>query len=196
MAFAASQLVGWVLLLTVTLALRDRVGGSRWGARLVATGCALQIAFAVAYGVLSAALGEPDESVFVLFLAAFLSLTVGGLVWGLRIVRRESLAGRGLIAVATLGFLAIAAGVDPFHDLLLLSLVRRVDRGRSRERCSHRPRDGWRRVAISGRPAQPLVAAYRSSATPERSARDSSSSRWGNEVPSATRPFPRPWTAG
>ncbi len=120
-AFAASQLVGWVLLLTVTLALRDRVGGSRWGARLVATGCALQIAFAVAYGALSAARGEPDESVFVLFLAAFLSLTVGGLVWGLRIVRRESLAGRGLIAVATLGFLAIAAGVDPFHDLLLLS---------------------------------------------------------------------------
>ncbi len=121
LVFATSQLAGWILLLTVVLALRDRIGGSRWGERLVTTGCALQIAFAVVYGALSAARGEPAESVFVLFLAAFLALTVGGLIWGLRIVRRESEAGRGLVAVATLGFLAIAVGVDPFHDLLLLS---------------------------------------------------------------------------
>jgi len=46
------------------------------------------------------------------------------------------------------------------------------------------------------RAAQPLATAYRSSATPERNARDSSSSRRGIEVPLATKPFPRPWTAG
>ena len=93
LVFAASQLAGWVLLLTVVLALRDRVGGSRWGERLVVAGCALQIAFAVGYGALSAAQGEPDESVFVLFLAAFLALTVGGFIWGLRIVRVRRLRG-------------------------------------------------------------------------------------------------------
>ena len=38
------------------------------------------------------------------------------------------------------------------------------------------------------RAARPLATAYRSSATPERNARDSSSSRRGNEVPSAARP--------
>lgn len=121
LVFAASQLAGWALLLTVALALRERIGGSRWGERLVAAGCALQIAFAVVYGALSAARGEPDELVFVLFLAGFLALTGGGLTWGLRIHRRAALAGRGLVAVATLGFLAMAVGVDPFHDLLLLA---------------------------------------------------------------------------
>jgi hypothetical protein len=121
LAFAASQVAGWLLLLTIALALRERVGGSRWGQRLVIAGCVLQLGFAVGYGAMAAAAGEPDEGIFVLFLAAFLALTAGGLTWGLRIRRQAALAGRGLIAVAALGFLAMAVGADPFHDLLLLS---------------------------------------------------------------------------
>lgn len=121
LVFAGSQVMGWLLLLTVALALREAAGGSRWGQRLVIAGCALQLVFAVGYGALAAASGEPDEGIFVVFLAAFLALTAGGLTWGLRIHRQSPVAGRGLIAVAALGFLAMAVGADPFHDLLLLS---------------------------------------------------------------------------
>jgi hypothetical protein len=121
LVFAASQALGWLLLLTVAGGLGDRVGGSRWGQRLVVAGCVLQLAFAVGYGALTAVRGEPGDGVFVLFLAGFLALTAGGLTWGLRIRRQAPAAGWGLVAVAGLGFLAMAVGVDPFHDLLLLS---------------------------------------------------------------------------
>jgi len=123
LVFAGSQALGWLLLLTVAVSLRDRVGGPRWGQRLVLVGCTLQLAFGVGYGALATARGEPGDGVFVVFLAGFLALTAGGLTWGLRLRRSgpSGTGGLGLVAVAALGFLAMAVGVDPFHDLLLLS---------------------------------------------------------------------------
>ncbi len=45
------------------------------------------------------------------------------LIWGIRLLRarRAAPAGTGLLAVAVLGFLAMALGMDPFHDIFLLS---------------------------------------------------------------------------
>jgi hypothetical protein len=121
--FAASQLAGWALLLSMSRLLAARVGGSRWGSRLVQAGCVLQLLFAVGYGVTALVQGEPDEGIFVVLLLAFLALTAGGVTWGLRLVRshRGTPAGTGLLAVAILGFLAMALGMDPFHDIFLLS---------------------------------------------------------------------------
>jgi hypothetical protein len=121
--FAASQLVGWTLLLSLSRLLGPRAGGSRWGSRLVQAGCVLQLIFAVGYGITALALGEPFEGMFVAFLLGFLALTAGGLTWGIRLLRarRAAPAGAGLLAVAVLGFLAMAVGVDPFHDIFLLS---------------------------------------------------------------------------
>jgi hypothetical protein len=121
--FAASQLVGWTLLLSLSRLLAARVGGSRWGSRLVQVGCVLQLVFAVGYGITALVQGEPFEGMFVAFLLGFLALTVGGTLWGIRIIRarRAAPAGSGLLAVAVLGFLAMAVGVDPFHDVFLLS---------------------------------------------------------------------------
>jgi ABC-type transport system involved in cytochrome c biogenesis permease subunit len=122
-AFAASQLAGWALLLSVSRLLAARAGGSRWGSRLVQAACVLQLVFAVGYGITALVQGEPSEGIFVIFLLAFLALTAGGLTWGLRLVRsrRATPAGNGLLAVAILGFLAMALGMDPFHDIFLLS---------------------------------------------------------------------------
>ncbi len=60
---------------------------------------------------------------FVAFLLGFLALTAGGVIWGVRLRRnrRAAPAGAGLLAVAVLGFLAMALGMDPFHDVFLLS---------------------------------------------------------------------------
>lgn len=122
-AFAGSQLVGWWLLLSVSRLLASRAGGSRWGSRLVQAGCVLQLVFAVGYGLTVVVRGEPAEGMFVALLLGFLALTAGGVTWGVRLVRarRGAVAGAGLLAVAVLGFLAMAVGVDPFHDILLLS---------------------------------------------------------------------------
>jgi hypothetical protein len=121
--FAASQLAGWALLLSLSRLLAARVGGSRWGSRLVQAGCVLQLVFAVGYGITALVQGEPSEGMFVAFLLGFLALTAGGLIWGIRLhrARRGAPAGRGLLAVAVLGFLAMALGMDPFHDIFLLS---------------------------------------------------------------------------
>jgi hypothetical protein len=121
--FAASQLVGWTLLLSLSRLLSARAGGSRWGSRLVQAGCVLQLVFAVGYGITALVQGEPFEGMFVAFLLGFLALTAGGLAWGIRLLRARSAApaGTGLLAVAVLGFLAMAVGVDPFHDIFLLS---------------------------------------------------------------------------
>jgi hypothetical protein len=120
--FVVSQLAGWLLLLSLSRQLAARVGGSRWGARLVRAGCILQLVFAAGYGITVAWPGEPSEGMFVAFLLAFLSLTAGGLIWGTRLLRahRASPAGAGLLAVGILGFLAMALGMDPFHDIFLL----------------------------------------------------------------------------
>lgn len=121
--FAASQLAGWTLLLSLARLLAARGGGSRRGAWLVQAGCLLQLLFAAGYGITALVQGEPFEGMFVVFLLGFLALTAGGVTWGVRLVRshRAAPAGAGLLAVAVLGFLAMAVGVDPFHDIFLLS---------------------------------------------------------------------------
>jgi hypothetical protein len=121
--FFVSQLAGWSLLLSLSRLLAARAGGSRWGSRLVRAGCVLQLVFAAGYGVTALVQGEPSEGMFVAFLLGFLALTVGGLTWGIRLLRarRAAPAGTGLLAVAALGFLAMAVGMDPFHDVFLLS---------------------------------------------------------------------------
>lgn len=121
--FAVSQLAGWTVLLSLARLLAARAGGSRWGSRLVQAGCVFQLVFAVGYGLTAVVQGEPFEGTFVVFLLGFLALTAGGLTWGVRLLRarRAAPAGTGLLAVAVLGFLAMAVGVDPFHDIFLLS---------------------------------------------------------------------------
>jgi len=127
--FAAAQLIGWFLVATVV---RAGAGGNpeptstragRVGRRLLLSGCALQMVFALAYGGSAVIDGEPAEASFLLFLLGFLAMFVGGLVWGPALLRAgpAHLAGVGVLATAVLGFLAIAVGADPFHDLFLLS---------------------------------------------------------------------------
>ena len=127
--FAVTQLVGWCLVATVV---RDGAGrlpetsttrAARVGRRLLLAGCALQMLFALVYGGSAAIDGEPAEASFLLFLLGFLATFVGGLVWGPALLRAglAHLAGVGVLAMAVLGFLAIAVGADPFHDVFLLS---------------------------------------------------------------------------
>ena len=127
--FAAAQLIGWVLVATVV---RDGAGGhpetsstrgGRVGRRLLLSGCALQVLFALVYGASAVIDGEPAEASFLFFLLGFLATFVGGVVWGPALLRAglPRLAGVGVLATAVLGLLAIAVGVDPFHDVFLLS---------------------------------------------------------------------------
>ena len=148
--FVVSQLVGWSLLLSLSRRLADRAGGSRWGSRLVQAGCVLQLVFAAGYGITVAVQGEPFEGMFVAFLLGFLALTVGGLIWGIRLLRARCAApaGTGLLAVAVLGFLAMALGMDPFHDILLLSSYAAwVAVGLGTDRVAS---DGQEQVLVSG----------------------------------------------
>lgn len=119
--FAGTQLAGWALVATVCRDLAAVPGSGRWGPRLVVGGVVAQGLFAAAYLATFLAAGEPSESAFVLFLAGFLALTVGGLVWA-RTLRRTPASGAApaIAAVAVLGFLAMAVGVDPLHDLALV----------------------------------------------------------------------------
>ena len=121
--FAASQLVGWALLLTVALELKRRQrDGRALLPRLVVAGAAVQMGFAAAYGVTAVVAGEPADATFGLFALGFLLLVVGGIGWGLRLRRSGSrLAGGGLVATGALGLLAIVVGTDPWHDIFLLS---------------------------------------------------------------------------
>jgi hypothetical protein len=127
--FAAAQLIGWVLVATVV---RDGASrhpatsstrAGRVGRRLLLSGCALQVLFALVYGGSAVIDGEPAEASFLLFLLGFLATFVGGVVWGPALLRAglPRLAGVGVLATAVLGLLAIAVGVDPFHDVFLLS---------------------------------------------------------------------------
>jgi len=127
--FAAGQLIGWVLVATVV---RDGAGrnpetsstrAGRVGRRLLLVGCAVQVLFTLVYGGSAVIDGEPAEASFLLFLLGFLATFVGGVVWGPALLRAglPRLAGLGVLATAVLGLLAIAVGVDPFHDVFLLS---------------------------------------------------------------------------
>jgi len=127
--FAVAQLIGWFLVATVV---RDgarrhpetnATRAGRMGRRLLVGGCALQMLFGLVYGGTAAIDGEPAEASFVLFLLGFLAIFVGGVVWGRALLRTglARLAGAGVLATAVLGFLAIAVGADPFHDMFLLT---------------------------------------------------------------------------
>jgi hypothetical protein len=119
--FALSQLGGWYLVWTVVRDLRATTGGtSRWGPTLVTTGVIFQAGFAAAYLVSSLVAGEPAEASFIAFLIGFVALTVGGLVWSVRLRRTPwTLARLGLAGVAVLGLGAIAAGDNVVHELAL-----------------------------------------------------------------------------
>ena len=119
--FALSQLAGWGLVLSVCRALARVPGSGRWGPRLTTAGVAAQALFAATYLGTFLATGEPAESAFWLFLLGFLLLTVGGVLWALRLrgtAHRPAAA--GLAAVSALGLTAVAVGVDPFHDVALV----------------------------------------------------------------------------
>ncbi len=119
-SFAVTQVAGWMLLATVVRALP--AGTGRWGRRLVMGGVALEAVFALLYLATYAASGEPSVAVWPVFLAGFLALTAGCVIWarGLRRLASYRLAGAGLMGVAVLGFAAMAIGSDPFHDLALV----------------------------------------------------------------------------
>ena len=127
--FAICQLIGWVLVASVIVDI-DRVfpalsttRGGRVGRRVMLIGCALQVLFALTYGVTAVISGEPNEASFLLFLAGFLAQLVGGIVWwrAMRSEARLRVTRLGVLATAILGFLAMAVGNDPFHDIFLLS---------------------------------------------------------------------------
>ena len=127
--FAIGQLLGWVLVASVIVDI-DRLfpalsatRGGRVGRRVLVIGCALQVLFALTYGITAAVSGEPYEASFVLFLAGFLAQLVGGTIWwrAMRSEPRLRVTRLGVLATAVLGFLAMAVGSDPFHDIFLLS---------------------------------------------------------------------------
>ena len=129
LVFAICQLIGWVLVASIVVdvarlfpSLRTTRGG-RIGGRVLLTGCGLQVLFSLAYGVTTLISGEPNEASFVLFLAGFLAQLVGGIVWwrSMRSEPRLRVTRIGVLATAVLGFLAMAVGSDPFHDIFLLS---------------------------------------------------------------------------
>ena len=79
LVFAICQLIGWVLVASVIVDI-DRLfpslsttRGGRVGRRVLLIGCALQVLFALTYGVTALVSGEPNEASFVLFLAGFLA---------------------------------------------------------------------------------------------------------------------------
>jgi hypothetical protein len=124
-AFATSQLVGWLFLAGLCRDLADvhapASRGDRVGARLLVAGCVAEMLFAATYGVLEVVTGEPEAS-FVFFSLGLLLTTLGGLLRGSQLRRAGvEMAGGGLMAAAVLGFLAIAVGSDPFHDIFLLA---------------------------------------------------------------------------
>ena len=95
--------------------------GARIGRRSVLVGCVLQMLFAGVYAI-TALGGEPLEASFVFFLLGFLALFIGGLAWGTSLLRSgASMAGGGFLATAVAGLLAMLLGMDPWHDVFLLS---------------------------------------------------------------------------
>jgi hypothetical protein len=121
--FAVAQLAGWVLILSVC---RQTAVPSRRTARLgrncVLVGCSLHVLFAIGYAV-TAVDTEPAAAVWAPFLLGFLTLFLGGVTWGLHLVRTAGapLAGWGLVAAGTTGLVAMVFGGDPWHDVFLLA---------------------------------------------------------------------------
>ena len=129
LVFAICQLIGWVLVASILVEIGrlfpslDSRRAGRVGRRILLVGCGLQVLFALAYGVTAVVSGEPNEASFVPFLAGFLAQLVGGIVWwrAMRFEPRLRLTRIGVLSTAILGFLAMAVGNDPFHDIFLLS---------------------------------------------------------------------------
>ena len=126
--FAASQVVGWLLLASVVRdgARRDPEldarGAGRRGRRLLLAACFLQVSFALLYGVTTAVSGEPLEASFVLFLLGFLAQVAGGLAWSRALGRAGLRTARvGIVTAAITGVLAMLVASDPFHDVFLLA---------------------------------------------------------------------------
>ena len=93
----------------------------RAGQRLLVTGAALHVLFALAAATTALVSGAPAEAVFVLFALGFLALLVGGLLLGGRVRRSRLVPGAGFAmqAGSVLALLAILVGTDPWHDLAL-----------------------------------------------------------------------------
>lgn len=129
LVFAICQLIGWVLVASIVVDVArhfpslSTTRGGRIGGRVLLIGCGLQVLFALAYGVTTLISGEPNEASFVLFLAGFLAQLVGGIIWwrSMRFEPRLRVTRIGVLATAVLGFLAMAVGSDPLHDIFLLS---------------------------------------------------------------------------
>ena len=128
LSFAASQVVGWLLLASVVRdgsrrnPELDASGAGRRGRRLLMAACFLQVSFALLYGVTTAASGEPLEASFVLFLLGFLAQFAGGLTWSRALGRAGLRTARvGILTAAGSGVLAIVVASDPFHDVFLLA---------------------------------------------------------------------------
>ena len=129
LVFAVSQLIGWVLVASIVgdvgrlFPSLGTTRGGRVGSRVLLISCGLQVLFTLAYGVTTLISGEPNEASFVLFLAGFLAQLVGGIVWwrSMRFEPRLRVTRIGVLATALVGFLAMAVGSDPFHDIFLLS---------------------------------------------------------------------------
>ena len=124
--FPVTQLLGWVLVLTVVNELRKALPpatrAGRAGARIVQAASVLGMVFAVTYGATAAVTGEPLEATFIAFGLGFLALVIGGFTWGVHLLRHGGVpAGAGLTVVAAFGLVAIVIGVDPWHDVALLS---------------------------------------------------------------------------
>ena len=123
LTFAVSQLLGWLLILSVARRLPATAARrGRFGRRSVLFGLGCQVAFALIYAVTSLD-AKPLEASFVLFLLGFLAIAIGGTTWGTSLVRvaERRTAGWGIIGVGVLGLLAMLVGGDPFHDVFLLA---------------------------------------------------------------------------
>ena len=138
--------------------------GDRVGARLLVAGCVAEMLFAATYGVLEVVTGEPEAS-FVFFSLGLLLTTVGGFLRGSTSGARESTwRAAAWMAAAVLGFLAIAVGSDPFHDIFLVTgyaAWSAVGQGAARSRVTEhetfRCRRGERRVGEASRCMAPLL---------------------------------------
>lgn len=124
LVFAGSQVLGWLIVLTVCRDLgrgRRPTRPARTGRSVLLAGVLAQVAFALTYGGLVAGGVDPGGA-FLLFALGFLLVTFGGVMWGISMLRHgHPEAGWGLVAVALLGILAITVPVDPFHDIFLLT---------------------------------------------------------------------------
>ena len=118
--FAASQLVGWLLVGSGVRDLPKHLGTGRWAPRLLLAGAACQVGFAATYLVSVLVTGEPWEAAFVAFLLGFLLLTTGGGLGAVRLRRTSSTAAAGLAGVAGLGLVAVVVGDTVVHEVALV----------------------------------------------------------------------------